>query len=133
MKKVLSIIIVCVVSIVLVACGTNSSNDETDYSFDNSNEHSNSGSSSENYEWKQFLKEYEDWVDNYVEIVKKYKANPSDVSIMQDYTEMMAEMSDWSVKTAEMEEELNKASSSELMEYSLELARIAAKITQVAY
>ncbi len=86
-----------------------------------------------NVEWKQFLEEYEEWVDEYIEITKKYKDNPSDISILSDYTEMMTELADWSTKTEDMEKELSNASPAELAEYSAELARIAAKIAKATY
>ena len=49
-------------------------------------------------EWKQFLKEYESWVNKYAEIVKKYKENPSDISILSDYTKMMGELTKWATR-----------------------------------
>ena len=37
----------------------------------------------------KFLKEYEEYVDAYVKVMKKYKANPTDASVMTEYTEMI--------------------------------------------
>jgi len=45
-----------------------------------------------------FLKEYEEWVDEYIVVAKKIKSNPSDMSVMSDYTRMMSELSDWDTK-----------------------------------
>jgi hypothetical protein len=45
-----------------------------------------------------FLKEYEEWVNEYVTVAKKMKSNPSDMSILSDYTRMMSELNDWESK-----------------------------------
>ena len=87
----------------------------------------------ESKEWKKFLKEYEEWVDKYVKILKKYNENPGDMSILSDYTKMAAELAKWQTKTDEVQKELEDASPEELAEYSAELLRIAAKISEAAY
>ena len=84
-------------------------------------------------QWKQFLKEYEDWIDEYIEIINKLKANPSDISILTNYTDMMTEMAEWTSKTEEIGKELENASTTELAEYSAELARLVAKLAKAAY
>jgi hypothetical protein len=57
----------------------------------------NSTSSSDAYEESssdasgdcdQFIKDYEEFVNSYIAVIKKMKANPSDMSIMTEYTEM---------------------------------------------
>ncbi len=87
--------------------------------------------SSDDAEWKQFLKDYEAWVDDYIEIVNKYKADPTDMSILSDYTEMVSEMATWSERADEIELELEDTNAA--LEYSAELLRIAGKLTEVAY
>ena len=81
-------------------------------------------------EWKQFLKDYEAWVDDYIALVKKYKANPTDLTILSDYTKMAAEMSDWSARADDIELELKDTEAA--LEYSAELLRIAGKLADVA-
>lgn len=81
-------------------------------------------------EWREFLAEYEEWVDDYVEICKKYKDNPADMSILSDYTEMMTELTEWSQKTEDME--LSITDTDEALEYSQELIRIAGKMAEAA-
>ncbi len=88
-------------------------------------------SNSDDEEWRQFLKDYEAWVDDYIAIVKKYKDNPTDMSILSDYTEMVSEMADWAERADEIELELQDTD--EALEYSTELLRIAAKLAEVAY
>ena len=83
----------------------------------------------ESYGWKQFLDEYEAWVDTYIEMSKKYKSNPGDMTIMSEYFDMLTELSDWTTKTQEMQDSLSDASASEIAAYSAELARIANKLS----
>lgn len=81
--------------------------------------------------WKQFLKDYEAWVDDYIALIEKYKNNPADMSIVSDYTEMVSEMADWSKRADELELELEDTDAA--IEYSAELLRIAGKLAQAAY
>ena len=89
--------------------------------------------SSEMPAWKEFLADYEAWVDNYVEIAKKYSENPTDMSILSDYTNMMTELNEWQTKATDVQNELQEASPAEAAEYAAEVARIAAKIAEAAY
>ena len=49
----------------------------------------------------EFLSGYEQFMDNYISILKKYKNNPTDASILSEYTSIMAEASEWSSKTSD--------------------------------
>lgn len=145
MKKLLSIVLSLTLILALAACGDKTDNDvesnndvasiETSNNVDNSaeNDEEAPAKTASDAEWKQFLKEYEEWVDEYIEITKKYQDNPSDLSILSDYTDMMTEMAEWTSKAEDMEKELEDASPAELAEYSAELLRIAAKIEKAAY
>lgn len=145
MKKLLSIVLSLTLILALAACGDKTDNDvesnndvasiETSNNVDNSaeNDEEAPAKTASDAEWKQFLKEYEEWVDEYIEITKKYQDNPSDMSILSDYTDMMTEMAEWTSKAEDMEKELEDASPAELAEYSAELLRIAAKIEKAAY
>lgn len=145
MKKLLSIVLSLTLILALAACGDKTDNDvesnndvasiETSNNVDNSaeNDEESPAKTASDAEWKQFLKEYEEWVDEYIEITKKYQDNPSDLSILSDYTDMMTEMAEWTSKAEDMEKELEDASPAELAEYSAELLRIAAKIEKAAY
>ncbi len=88
-------------------------------------------STSDDAEWKRFLKDYEAWVDDYIAIVKKYKDNPTDMSILSDYTEMISEMTEWTERADEIELELEDTNAA--LEYSAELLRIAGKLAEAAY
>lgn len=142
MKKIISIVLALTLVLTLAACGVKKTNNEdvndtinTEVSSveDSENNAETKEDAESNVEWKQFLNEYEEWVDKYIEITKKYKDNPSDMSILSDYTDMMSELTEWTTKTEDMEKELENASPTELAEYSAELARIAAKLANAAY
>ncbi len=81
-----------------------------------------------NTEWRQFLKDYEKWVDNYIAFMKRYNANPSDLSLLSEYSKMLTDMAEWTEKADEIELELSDTSES--LEFSAELLRIAAKLTE---
>ncbi len=99
-------------------------NDQTSIPEITSTEASNS-----NYEWKEFLADYEAWVDDYVAFMKKYKANPTDFSLLTDYAKMSAKAIEWSNKASDMQENL---SPTELTEYMQTLSRITQKLTSIA-
>ncbi len=89
--------------------------------------------SSNNKEWKAFLDDYSEWVDEYVKITKKYSENPTDMSILSDYTDTLTELTEWKEKSDDVAEELEEASPSEVAEYTSELLKITAKIAEAAY
>lgn len=47
---------------------------------------------------KAFLDSYEKFVDEYVDFMKKYMANPTDLSLLGEYTDMLSELSDFETK-----------------------------------
>lgn len=144
MKTILSFFIAIITLTCLISCGIiNEMTDDTrdiidsydeidDYTFDDDNSQDWSADTND-ADWKQLLNEYEDWVDEYISITKKYSDNPSDMSIMSDYFDMLGEMAEWAEKTDSMQDSLENASPDEVLEYSKELARIVNKLAEVAY
>lgn len=106
MKKAISVILVVVLVIGLAACTTK---DE---------------------EWRTFLIEYEQWVNDYIALAKKYESNPSDTSILSDYTKMASQVSEWSKKAERIKEELEDSNA--LAEFTREYLRITAKLADAA-
>lgn len=49
----------------------------------------------------KFLKGYEKFMLEYIDVLKKYQKNPSDPSIISDYTSMLSKANDWAEKTAD--------------------------------
>lgn len=43
----------------------------------------------------KFLSSYEEFMDDYIALLKKYKQNPSDMSILKEYTEMLGQSTKW--------------------------------------
>ena len=55
--------------------------------------------SSNNAECDEYLDGYEKFMDNYITILKKQQADPSDMSIMTEYASIMTEVNEWASKT----------------------------------
>lgn len=70
----------------------------------------------------QFIKDYEQFVDSYIKILKKYKKNPSDASIIAEYSDVVQ-------KAAEMQ---TNASNCTDAKYTAKLANIATKMAKAA-
>jgi hypothetical protein len=77
---------------------------------------------SSDFDCDQFITEYESFVTDYIAIIKKQKANPSDMSVMTDYTKMMNDASSMS----------SKASKCTDPKYVSKLAALAQKINKAA-
>ena len=54
---------------------------------------------SNNAECDEYLDGYEKFMDNYITILKKQQADPSDMSIMTEYASIMTEVNEWASKT----------------------------------
>lgn len=132
MKKLLAILLVAIMAVSLSACGEKQSDDNGGEAnnVSQSEVSSDSVTSSGNEEWRQFINDYDAWVDNYIAIVKKYKANPTDTSILSDYTKLVSETADWAKRADNIRVELKDAD--EALEYSQELLKISNKLMEVA-
>ena len=82
-----------------------------------------------NTEWKQFLKDYEAWVDDYIELLQKYNENPTDLTILSDYNQMLSQVEEWTEKADEISLEIADDSEAAL-EYAAEVLRIAEKLNE---
>ena len=49
-------------------------------------------------QWDELLDGYEDYVDKTIFIMKKMKDDPTDVSVMQDYNDLMISSMEWTEK-----------------------------------
>lgn len=81
-------------------------------------------------DFKEAMDAYEAFMDDYVEFMKKYQDNPTDLSLLADYAKFMSDYSDYSEAFAEWEDEdLNDAE----LEYYMEvLNRVNKKLLEVA-
>lgn len=87
-----------------------------------SSESEDNSSSSSSVDCDQFIKDYTAFVDSYIKLLKKYKANPTDPSILSEYTEAAQ-------KATEMQTD---ASSCTDPEYATKLMELANKIAKAA-
>ena len=77
--------------------------------------------------WREFLREYEDWVDSYIVLLEKYSDNPLDLTILNEYMEQMQRMIEWAEKAEEVEVDLANDPGA-LREYLSTLSRITTKL-----
>lgn len=96
------------------------------------NEPEVSETSSNTEAWRQFLADYEAWTNTYVDFMKKYKENPTDISLISDYSKFAQETVEWAEKARQYEDELENASPEILGEYIETLGRITQKIAEIA-
>ena len=81
-------------------------------------------------DFKEAMDSYEDFMNDYADFMKKYKSNPSDVSLLADYTKYMSKYADMVEKFDKWEsEDLNDA---ELAYYIDVQARVSKKLLDVA-
>ena len=62
-------------------------------------------------------------------VVKKQKENPTDMSILADYTKMLTDLTEWTEKADDIAESIE--GTDDALEYSKEVLRIAGKLTEV--
>lgn len=139
MKKLLAILLAAMMLFSLTACGTegndgktaqveNSSiSDNTDTSTDLETENKSDDSTGD-YTWKDYLVDYEKWVDDYIVVLKKHNENPSDLSILSDYSKMVQETAEWAERSEKIKSDIKDTN--EMLEFSSELLKIASKITE---
>lgn len=88
------------------------------------------GSTEIDPDFKAAMDSYEEFFDEYVAIMKKYKENPTDLSILSDYATYMGQYADMIQKLEEWEsKDLNTA---EAAYYVDGQARITQKLLEVA-
>lgn len=97
--------------------------------FSNGNSSTDTGSipSAETTGWSKWLKQYESWVDKYVAVYKKYKANPSDTSVQSEYLKLAGEASKWAEEGKKFSAS-DMLSSSDMAEFTETYNRILEKI-----
>ncbi len=90
-------------------------------SYTNSENSTNDTTSTDNStDCDQFITDYEEFVTDYIKVVKKYKANPTDTSILTEYSELAQ-------KASEMQ---SKASDCTDPKYATKLMQLASKIAK---
>jgi len=72
------------------------------------------------------LKDYEEFVDAYIIILKKVENNPTDPTILGEYMSMMTKSLEWMTKYEDISDSLNEPK--ELTEFLNEWTRIYTKL-----
>lgn len=113
MRKTLSLLLTATA---LCACGGSKSDNHSD---------ATNGSSALSSECKEFLDGYETYVDDYIQLLKDYKNNPTDLTLMQRATNMAEEAKTWGDKAA--------PACKETAEFVSRQVTIQAKLTTAAF
>lgn len=127
MKKQRLLIVAGITAITFASCG---GAEENPIPNEGSNEMMEMGQpdedeSSASDEWNEVLDGYEDYVDDYVAIIKKQKADPSDMTIMTEYQELMQKGTTWTTKMSEMSSDFGAEQVTRMLEIQSKLASAA--------
>jgi len=127
MKKITSIfVIILFASFALTSCGGNKSDnaatEETVVTETPEETTSSDVKSESTTDCDEFIKAYEEYADSYIVVLKKYKADPTDATILTEYTEMVQ-------KAAEMQEGAENCTDPK---YATKLMEIANKMAKAA-
>ena len=76
-------------------------------------------------EWNKVLDDYESYVDDYTALIKKQKADPMDMSILNDYQELTQKGTEWSTKMAEISSEFGPKELTRMQEIQTKLSKAA--------
>ena len=143
MKKLLALFIAILFVFTLTACGISvTPAGQTEKSENNSSVESadaeaaeDSGADAEAVDddklnpaditdWKEYVKEYEARVDEFIEIYKKYKEKPLDTALMSKYLASAEKVTKWAEQAQEL---VKKLTTEDLTQFAEELDRIAKK------
>ena len=131
-------LIAIVLCLSLAGCGSseekkdeesNATQTEESTSADSSDDKAASSSNATDANWKKTLSDYEKWVDDYAELMKKAQDNPTDASLASEAAQMAAESTEWAQDIASLNE--SDLSESELSEYKETMERINEKLVAV--
>lgn len=75
-------------------------------------------------QYMEWLKQYDKWVDSYVNVCKNYQKNP--MAYMSDYMSKTAELTEWTAKFADIEDD-DDLTDAEALKVLAEYQRIYAK------
>ena len=81
-------------------------------------------------EFKAAMDSYEDFYDEYCDFMKKYQANPTDMTLLTEYTTIMSKLTDMEEKFEAWDE--SEMNSAELNYYVEVSSRVAQKLLEVS-
>ena len=145
MKKILAVIVAMLLMLTMAGCGSSepaASEDESGTvdtyeqdveepeASDSGEESSDADSGLLSPEFKKTMDDYEAWFDHYCEVMKKYEENPSDLELLSEMSELLAEETTMLDQMENMDQEdMNTA---ELAYYLEVTARIEKKLLEVS-
>ncbi|MFT5857990.1 MAG: hypothetical protein ACI865_000074 [Flavobacteriaceae bacterium] len=103
---------------------TQQEEDQSDASLDD-DEVEVSDESSASDEMDEILDDYEEYVEGYAAIIKRQKADPTDMSILTEYQELMQKGTEWSTKMSEMSSEFGPEHLTRMQEIQATLMKAA--------
>jgi len=137
MRKLTTILgVILFTSFILVSCGGSNSKDteketteETTETTEETTEESTvtteEKSSESGSDCEQFMKDYEEFVNSYIKITKKMKANPSDMTIMTEYSEMATKAGEMQTNTSNC---TDAKYATKLLELNNKIAKLATEL-----
>ncbi len=87
--------ILLLLSMFLFACGSGSSKSGQKESESAQEEATELKSGEKISNCEEFLDKYEKWIDNYLVVLEKYKKNPMDAQLAQEFSKVAMEASTW--------------------------------------
>lgn len=88
MKKIVKVFgLIVSASLILTSCGGSSSESETSENQEVAEDESNG-------DCDQFLEDYEDFADSYIDVLEKMQEDPTDASALSEYTSSMSKLSE---------------------------------------
>ena len=145
MKRFLAVIVAMMLMLTMVGCGSSepaASEDESGTvdtyeqdveepeASDSGEEAADADSGLLSPEFKKTMDDYEAWFDHYCEVMKKYEENPSDLELLSEMSELLAEESTMLDQMENMDQ--NDMNTAELAYYLEVTARIEKKLLEVS-
>ena len=105
--------------------------DSPDDDSDNSSDSSNEDVSDDiNSDFKEAMDSYEEFINEYVDFMKKYKKNPNDISLIKNYADYMSRYAEFASDFSDWENE--DLSTAEATYYIEVQSRVSKKMLEIA-
>jgi len=89
-----------------------------------------SSSKADTYGWKEYLADYEEFMNSYIELLAKQKKNPNNLTLMTDYLKALQKLTEFSEKSSQIQKDLS-ADPDAYKEYMETYMRIMQKLNEV--
>ena len=146
MKRFIAVILALVMVLSFTACGAvNDTKGEQNVSFEQNKDTATKGTEATEQtqaadtglvdgmrpEFKEAMDAYEAFYKDYVDFMKKYMANPTDMSLLSNYADMMTDAADMDGKFEAWDQsEMNSAELSYYLDVSARVLKMLADVAQ---